>query len=72
MTRPLARPHATTTQVLPQTLTHLQLDDEQATAPDFDCLAVYTCSRSCSLESLSASCDTAYAEEFVWVQPPSV
>lgn len=58
-------------QVLPQMLTHLDINSEDPTAPDFDCVAVYSCSASCSLEALVSTHDTAYVEEFVWVQPSS-
>lgn len=54
-------------QVLPQLLHYLRLNDEDPSAPDWSTLAAYTCAASCSVP---AGADCAYAEEFVWVQPP--
>lgn len=64
---------------MPQLLNHLQQDEMDADALDWGTLVVYTCSSSCGGGSGStcsggqggAPCGPAYAEEFVWVQPPS-
>eukprot|EP00976_Prorocentrum_cordatum_P041317 838518-Prorocentrum_minimum.AAC.1 len=50
-------------------LAYLDLDNEDAAAPDFAAALVYSCSASCqSTEAAGGS--TTYAEEWVWVQPP--
>lgn len=53
-------------QVMPQLLSYLDGNDEDPDALDWATIAVYTCSKSCSV----AAGDDAYAEEHVWVQPP--
>lgn len=46
---------------MPQLLSSLDIDDEQDSALDWGTIAIYSCSASCDVQS-------AYAEEFVWVQ----
>lgn len=53
-------------QVMPQLLSYLEQNDEDPGALDWATIAVYTCSKSCSI----AGGDDAYAEEHVWLQPP--
>ncbi len=55
-------------QVLPQLLHHMDLDAEDPESPDWGCIAVYSCPKSCS--SFVDTDKSAYTEEFVWVQMP--
>ncbi len=55
-------------QVLPQLLHHMDLDAEDPESPDWGCIAVYSCPKSCS--NFVSSDKSAYTEEFVWVQMP--
>lgn len=58
-------------QVLPQLLASLELDEDEPTCPDWATLAVYSCSRACSVPHSGAAGDaerSAYVEEHVWVQ----
>lgn len=59
-------------QVLPQLLHYLGVDDEATGSLDFGSVAVYSCAASCATapEGGASAGDAAYAEEFVWVQPP--
>ncbi|DBA70262.1 TPA: hypothetical protein ACH3X2_012163 [Trebouxia sp. C0005] len=55
-------------QVLPQLLHHMDLDAEDPEGPDWGCIAVYSCPKSCS--NFVSTDKSAYTEEFVWVQMP--
>lgn len=56
-------------QVMPQLINYLGADPLDATAPDWGMIAVYTCSESCGSGFVPVqSDDSAYSEEFVWVQ----
>jgi len=52
-------------QVMPQLINHLGVDPEDRLSPDWGMIAVYSCSESCNTGDTS---DSAYVEEFVWVQ----
>ncbi|GMH43638.1 hypothetical protein BSKO_11560 [Bryopsis sp. KO-2023] len=56
-------------QVLPQVVHYLGADATDPEAPDWGCIAVYSCSESCTSDRADTG-SAAYAEEFVWVQPP--
>lgn len=53
---------------MPQLLNHLGQDAADVDALDWGALAVYTCSASCSPAPSEVS---AYADEYVWIQPPA-
>jgi hypothetical protein len=54
---------------MPQILNFLGIDASDAAGLDFGTVAVYSCSNSCALLPDGERC--AYAEEFVFVQPPA-
>lgn len=57
-------------QVMPQLLSLMELDTEDAHAPDWGTIAVYSCPSSCTPPPAEGSSGhSAYTEEFVWVQP---
>ncbi|KAL4421136.1 hypothetical protein ABPG77_001531 [Micractinium sp. CCAP 211/92] len=58
-------------QVMPQMIVHLGVPADDPAAPDWGTIAVYSCSASCdsSVQPGASSADeSAYLEEFVWVQ----
>ncbi|GBF91752.1 hypothetical protein Rsub_04056 [Raphidocelis subcapitata] len=55
-------------QVMPQLLNFLDVDDEDPHAPDWGTIAVYSCPDSCVEAAARRGGDSAYAEEFVWVE----
>eukprot|EP00892_Ulva_mutabilis_P006717 jgi/Ulvmu1/4417/UM002_0142.1 len=59
-------------QVMPQLLSFLDIDETDAAAPDWLTIAVYTCARSCvpADGAIGDHDSAAYAEEYVFVQPP--
>lgn len=67
---PMLRSYAITClpQVLPQLLHYMDVDAEDPDSPDWGCIAVYSCSNSCSQSN--GDDDSSYIEEFAWVQPP--
>eukprot|EP00884_Botryococcus_braunii_P021966 jgi/Botrbrau1/8453/Bobra.0237s0070.1 len=50
---------------MPQLINHLGVPADDAGAPSWMTLAVYTCSASC----VSPPGESPYMEEFVWYQP---
>jgi pre-rRNA-processing protein TSR4 len=65
-------------QVMPQLLSYLGVDEDDPSAPDWGTIAVYSCAASCGGGGAGGGGDggdgdgpSAYAEEFVWVQPPA-
>lgn len=59
-------------QVMPQLINHLGVEPEDGLSPDWGIIAVYSCSKSCnSGGSGGDGSDSAYVEEFVWVQAGS-
>ena len=54
-------------QILPQLLHFMQVDASSPDSIDFGSIAVYTCSNNCNIETPAVP--SAYAEEYVWVQP---
>lgn len=59
-------PRAFELQILPQLLACLGRDAADPGAPDFAAAGVWSCAASCPI---GGDGDSAYAEEFVWVQP---
>lgn len=60
-------------QVMPQLIVHLGVPADDPSAPDWGTIAVYSCSASCSsgvTPGASPPEESAYLEEFVWVQGP--
>ncbi|KAI3431726.1 hypothetical protein D9Q98_004768 [Chlorella vulgaris] len=58
-------------QVMPQMLVHLGVEADDPLAPDWGAIAVYSCSASCDsgvTAGASSPDESAYLEEFVWVQ----
>jgi pre-rRNA-processing protein TSR4 len=60
---------------MPQLLSYLGVDEDDPSAPDWGTIAVYSCAASCAPAPGEGGQDdgdgSAYAEEFVWVQPPA-
>jgi pre-rRNA-processing protein TSR4 len=66
---------------MPQLLSYLGVDEDDPSAPDWGTIAVYSCAASCDPAGgggggggggeREGGGDSAYAEEFVWVQPPA-
>jgi len=54
-------------QVLPQLLNWLEAGEAGGAAGDWGAIAVYSCPASCPPP---ADAESAYVEEFAWVQPP--
>ena len=54
-------------QILPLLLHFMQVDASSPDSIDFGSIAVFTCSNSCNITTPAAP--SAYAEEYVWVQP---
>ena len=54
-------------QVLPQLLNWLEADEPGGGSLDWGAIAVYCCTASCTP---LAGAESAYMEEFAWVQPP--
>jgi pre-rRNA-processing protein TSR4 len=57
-------------QVMPQLLAALGEDDADPSSPDWGAIAIYSCPNSCAEAARAVGGGSAYAEEFVWVQPP--
>lgn len=58
-------------QVMPQMIVHLGVPADDPSAPDWGTIAVYSCAASCGsgVQPGAGSADeSAYMEEFVWVQ----
>jgi hypothetical protein len=53
---------------MPQLINHLEVDPGDSASPDWGMVAIYSCSASCPPQA--GGNGGAYAEEFVWVQPP--
>ena len=69
----LAHTAARNTAPLLQLIVHLGVPADDPTAPDWGTIAVYSCSASCSsgvTPGASPPEESAYLEEFVWVQGP--
>ena len=56
-------------QLMPQLVSVLGFDAADSTCPDIGTAAIYTCARSCTPSNTSTG-SGAYAEEFVFIQPP--
>lgn len=58
-------------QVMPQLLNHLDQDELDDSALDWSTLAVFSCPASCQagVNAAMHQHNSAYVEEFVWVQP---
>jgi pre-rRNA-processing protein TSR4 len=64
---------------MPQLLAYLGVDEDDPSAPDWGTIAVYSCAASCDPATAGGGASggggggdgSAYAEEFVWVQPPA-
>lgn len=59
---------------MPQLLSYLGVDEDDPSAPDWGTIAVFSCAASCAAageEGGDGDGSSAYAEEFVWVQPPA-
>jgi pre-rRNA-processing protein TSR4 len=56
---------------MPQLLSYLGVDEDDPSAPDWGTIAVYSCAASCAPAGEGEGDGSAYAEEFVWVQPPA-
>ena len=62
---------ASTLPACPQMIVHLGVAADDAAAPDWGSIAVYCCAASCSsgvTAGASSADESAYLEEFVWVQ----
>lgn len=62
-------------QIMPQLLNHLGIDAEDESGPDFGTIAVYSCPNSCGVQGGGGSSspsvpESAYIDEWVWVEPP--
>lgn len=53
-------------QILPQLLHYLDVDPEDPQSPDWASIAIYSCPKSCAVSPQAAQ--SAYVEEFAWVQ----